>query len=228
MSHYGMLAFTSEPNNLGNIMAPFDEGNEEYYRFIDTEEENRKSYEKEPEDIKKKYPTFEEYEDKYLANKIDPATGKYGYKTNPNAKWDYWSEEKYLVLKNGSKVSRARLKDINISRDEGLYHEALRFWELVVEGKPLVDGEERPFNMFKPEYYLERYGTKEKYAEEYSAFGLWGYVAPDGEWHEPGQVGWWGLDNSTRSSADNYDEEFQKFLATADPNLWVISMDCHI
>ena len=45
-------------------------------------------------------------------------------------------------------------------------------------------------------------------------------VTPDGEWHETGSMGWWGLSSETHEEAVSWEEGFyERFLATADPRM---------
>lgn len=54
-------------------------------------------------------------------------------------------------------------------------------------------------------------------------------VTPDGEWHEPGAVGWFGAIEATCSELREWREHYkERFIDTADPE-WVLTIvDCHI
>jgi hypothetical protein len=55
----------------------------------------------------------------------------------PNFSWGWRDEDKEEVLKGGDRVDDAYKKDIDFDkmhRTEEDYNEALRYWELIVEG----------------------------------------------------------------------------------------------
>lgn len=107
------------------------------------------------------------------------------------------------------------------------YKEAERFWEIVVEGQPLKEGEEAPFNLYKEQYYLDLYGTKERYAEMQSKFLTFALIN-EGEWYEKGQMGWFGMSNATKESSTEFEELFDKAIKNANPEHYLVIVDCHI
>lgn len=49
----------------------------------------------------------------------------------------------------------------------------------------------------------------------------------DGEWHESGSAGWFGV--STNNKEENlWKQEIQTFLAGLPENTWLVNVDCHI
>ena len=101
-------------------------------------------------------------------------------------------------------------------------------WEVVVEGdKPREN--ENFFNLWKPEYYLERYGDKETFIRRESAFSTYAFVTAEGEWHEQGRMGWFCMDDATNESIASYEEAFQAYLEKARrEGLAITIVDCHI
>lgn len=111
----------SAVENAIKMMAPYQEYDgegsipEKYVVFEDLEEEWRKEYEEKTMNdgtkLKDEYKTFEEFVEEWQGGKKDPETGKYGYRHNPNGKWDWfivggrWFG--YLRVK-GTKESRSR------------------------------------------------------------------------------------------------------------------------
>lgn len=73
---------------------------------------------------------------------------------NPDSKWDWWKVggrfSKQLqvgtVLRN-----EARIKDIDFSKDEETYEDALDFWDVVIDGKPKTPGKNY-FTLFSKKY----------------------------------------------------------------------------
>lgn len=179
------------------------------------------------------YPTFEKYMEEYHGyDERDPETGKYGYWENPNKKWDWWQVggrySNWFKTKDGRKVDDCQVKDLDRAPDEAARKKALRFWEIVVEGSPLLPGEEKPFNMYKPAYYLDQYGTKEEYANEQASDAPWAFITPDGVWHEKGAMGWFACSDATKDSRQSFAKEWEAAIAAAAPDDWVVLVDCHI
>ena len=132
---------------------------------------------------------------------------------------------------NLKKVNGARIKDIHFDKMGGDYEKAIRFWELIVEKQEPKDEQEKErtkWNIYKPEYYIERYKTKEEYAKQESMFITWALVDEKG-WFEQGKMGWWCLNNATNESTKSFAEMFQEYIN--EPNnqdKYMVIVDCHI
>ena len=126
-------------------------------------------------------------------------------------------------------VNGAKIKDIDFKKMKELaYNKNIRWWELVVEEKPLEEGEEKPFNLYKKEYLVKRYGDKEHYAEIESTFHTFAFVDEE-EWHEKGEMLSFGLDTVTKESEEIYLEKFQEYIkAEENQDKYLIIVDCHI
>ena len=215
MSHYTVAVFTHTEDEVDELLAPFNEVVE----------------------AGSPYAEFKEDED----SDVDLVTGKKGYWFNPNARWDWYSIggrwAGQLKLKkvedagNGIECcDTARVRDCDFSPDEKDYREAIRCWEIAVEGSPMTEEERKKYVlMYKGEYYVEQYGTKENYARHMSDFSTYAFITADGEWHETGQMGWFGMDDATRSSRETYREAFDAYLEEArKQDLLITIVDCHI
>jgi hypothetical protein len=172
-------------------------------------------------------------------------------RTNPNAKYDYWRIggrwSGSLKLKKGFEkeslndeiswdsgeveygtTSQALKKHIDFSIDEKEYKNTERFWELVVEELPLNEGEEKPFNFYKKEYYLNRYKDKETYTRltaEFSTFA----VVKDGIWYEKGEMGWFGMSSESNEDDIKWKEGFvDKWIKDLPEDTLISIVDCHI
>ena len=66
-------------------------------------------------------------------------------------------------------VSQAFVEDIDFSRDEEAYKDALDFWDVVIDGKPSAKGKNY-FTLFSKQYYKDYYGDRETYARYMSHF----------------------------------------------------------
>ena len=158
---------------------------------------------------------------------------------NPNSKWDWyveggrWSNE--LKLKEDSEdgalfANSARASEVDFSRDEEEYEMALRNWDLVVEGAtPENEDEEYIVRFGVKENYLNVYKTRENFANISSSFRTYAVLTPDGEWHEPGQMGWWGISHANEEEKEAWWVEYPKFIRMAIENDWTMTVvDCHI
>jgi len=152
----------------------------------------------------------------------------------PNFSWGWREEDKDKVVAEGVKTDSAYIKDVDFSkmhRTEEDYNEALRYWELVVEGdKPKNKEEEEQikFTWYKPEYYVERYKNKETYAKCQSSFAMWA-VVKDGVWYEKGQMGWWAMSNETHDEAVDWELNFfDRFIKDLSDDTLITIVDCHI
>ena len=226
MSHFNVAVFSYEPGHVDDLLAPYCEDvgpHSEYAEFVPHEDAD-----------------------------YDESMKQNGYWHNPNARWDWYCVggrwRGHLKLKDGCSgeygpLSRydnkdecvpgrcdiALTADCDFSPNESAYHKAIRFWEVIVEGQPLKEGEPEFFNIYKPEYFIERYGTKEAYAKDQSNFTTYAFVSAGGEWHETGHMGWWGIDDATKESRESYRNEMESYLREAvEKGLYITIVDCHI
>ena len=208
MSHFSVAVITTTglDEDVDKLLAPFQENN--------------------MGDCPKQYLEFNEDQD----CEIDEETGKRGYWENPNAKWDWYTVggrcPGMLKLKTGGNANVAKIKDIDLSIDNEAYNEAIRFWEVEVEGLPKKNGEIF-YNPYKPFYYVERFGTKENYATDFSTFKTFAMLKTNGEWLEKGEMGWFGLYSSTAESFDSFQKSFNDVLQTMQDH-YITIVDCHI
>lgn len=151
---------------------------------------------------------------------------------NPDSKWDWYSIggrwHNMLKLKepgdDGEQYCNcAKIKDIDFTRDEELYEESYNWWKTHVEAP---DDEWDGF--LKKEYFTDRYNDAEDYAIRNSEFSTFAVITPDGEWHEMGQMGWFGCSSETPEEAKKWDKEYMSFIEEADPEHYFIVVDCHI
>lgn len=189
------------------------------------------------------YPTLEAFMEQWHCYKKDDETGKYGYWENPNAKWDWWSGE--LLLKNGKRANCAKIKEVFFANDPacasatdssveiaGIYvpksvskvvqeqiKEASAAWDTTLSGN----------GFYKPDYFIQRYGTKEQYIKECISFNTFAVVTPDGKWHERGKMGWFATSSDTPEEAKQFiNSYFETFVKPVDPEHYIVIVDCHI
>ena len=243
MSHFSVAVFHRDDQRIEDLLAPYDENLE-----IDP-------YSEFTRDEAVRY-CRENWAEEYITGKSDDELWKdiahdYGdnvddsgniYSTyNDGCKWDWyeiggrWAD--MLKLKRSAKgkyngvyrVDEARICDIDFRPDDEKYRNAIREWEIFVDGAEKKPYEERIFSPFKPEYYIEKYGTKEKYAECVSRFSTYAVITPDGEWHEAGKMLWFGISTATNEDELDWEENYYKdFIENLDQNMIVTIVDCHI
>lgn len=182
--------------------------------------------------FKQIYATAEEYLQEYCKDEWNEEAQDYGYWENPNRKWDYWTlcaEGEWARYKNSKMpLGYCKLNEYDKSFNEVEYKKALRFWELVVEDQPLKKGEEKPFNLYKKEYYTKRYGTKEEYAKIEATPHYWAFVL-DGKWYEKGEMGWFGFGSDTKNSELAYLEKWLEVVNNPQyQDYYIAVVDCHI
>jgi hypothetical protein len=230
----------------GRLLSSWESGAREY-----------ENLEKVKVPFKETYETFEQFMEEWAGYKKDEETGKYGYWENPNAKWDWWVVggrwSGLLKLKDEAttgqmgdrrwtninenipkgRVDSAKVRDIDFSIDMDEYNRNLRFWELVVEGDTPRNVEEEEIVKwsfyYNPEYYLNRYDSKEEYARLCSEFDAYAVITPDGKWHSKGEMGWWGISSESHEEAKKWNKSFKEaFIDNADPEWTLTIVDCHI
>ena len=228
MSHFVVAVFHREDQDVDELLMPYDE-NLEVEPYVLYTKEEAIDFAKSNYNLEGK--TDEEcWEFMTDGFKTDDEGNIYS-SYNPNAKWDYycvggrWSG--MLKTKNGE-ADEARVKDIDFTPNQKSYERALRFWDVIVEGKPKKE-DENFFTIYKPEYYADIYGDRETYAKAISSFQTFAVILPDGTWLEEGHMGCFGISSSTSDDVREWSANYKKnFIDTADPE-WILSIvDCHI
>lgn len=241
MSHYTVAVFHREGQDIDWLLAPYDENISvaPYVRF--TREQAiqycRDRWREEYLEGKSDDDLWQDVAADY--DNLTDADGNIYSTYNPNSKWDWYQEGGrwggMLRLKPEARerlgydtADEARVGDIDFSPDKDEYDGALRFWDVVVDGKPQEDGE-NIWTIYNPDYFRDRYGDRETYARLTSQFSTFAVVTPDGIWQEKGEMGWFGCSDETHEESRDWDEHYQeRFIDAADPN-WILTIvDCHI
>lgn len=229
MSHFVVAVIHREDQSVDDLLAPYDESISVAPYIYKTKEEAIKYARENCPSCKDK--TDEECYEYYSDGEETDEDGNILSTYNPNSKWDWyvvggrWSN--MLKTADGC-VNEARISDIDFRPDPEEHARAIREWEVLVEGD-----EQRPredfCSFYKPEYYLNFYGTKEKYAEAMAAFTTYAVVTPNGLWHQKAEMGWFGMDNATPEGNDDWNKNYKRrFIDKADPNWIMTIVDCHI
>jgi hypothetical protein len=162
---------------------------------------------------------------------VEPYTDDDGETTtyNPNSKWDWYSIGGRFSDGKPTKIKDFKLYDDLDNDTLALYKRA---WDSF-EGKSELSEEDNNaifggFRMWNDKYYLDRYGTCENYIKAMSSNIPYAFVDANG-WYEKGQMGWWGCDNATQESIEDYTEFAEKYFTTEEnQNKYIVWVDCHI
>ena len=196
--------------------------------------------------FKEKYATFEEFvAGWYGMDERDSETGRYGYWSVPNPKWDWYQiggrwhgalravdgelgEPSWcgrnVTIPEG-RFDSAKIGDIDFSPNQEVYDRAIAEWEHNVEGK----GEDEKLKWwYSTDYMVKHYGSKEAYAEIESTVFWRAVVTPDGEWHEVGETGWFGAYMESGEEYADWARHFkERFIDPCDPEWTLTVVDCH-
>lgn len=228
MSHYSVAVFTREGQTVEELLAPYDENLtvEKYIEFSRQEaiDYARKHFKTEGKTDRECWQMLADDAGEGMTDEDGNIYSTY----NPRSRWDWYMEGgRWGGFLNHSRDS-AKVRDIDFSLDQEAYEDALRFWDTVVDHKPVPDGEEM-HSLYTEEYYRDYYGDRETYARHQAQFSTFAVVTPDGEWHEKGRMGWFGCSSETGEEARDWEDHYkERFLDTADPNWELHIIDCHI
>lgn len=253
MSHYnvGVLLDINEIGNgsldfsesmiedkLNHVLNKYDENIsiDEIGEYLDFNDETDRLLEYMKEN---KVDSFEEAAKEYgLAVKDFDGEKRAGFITNRISKYDYfliggrWNNT--LKLKDGTTTNFALLKDIDFEKNINKANYAERFWNLYIEKDPdeLTEEEKEmlKFTFYSREYFVEKYKTKENYIDCYSTFSTYAIVDTDGEWYEPGEMGWFGMSSASGDDEIEFKKNYyDKFIKNKDfENILFVMVDCHI
>lgn len=82
---------------------------------------------------------------------------------------------------------------------------------------------------YSEEHLKAKYPTEEEYKKSFTQFTTYAVLMPDGEWYEPGKMGWWGISSATPEQEAEFEKNYEeRFIKTADPEWTLTIVDCHI
>lgn len=151
---------------------------------------------------------------------------------NPQAKWDWYTVggrfKNMLMLKDssGKKVNEAYVIDIDFTRMEEEKSKSLTPYTQFLSSsiqKPMDEDSRK-------EMYKQMYPDEQTYIARNTKFLTYAVVTPDGTWHSPGDMGWFGFSSETPEEAIRWDLNYYKrFVIPAIRNHWHLTIvDCHI
>ena len=209
-------------NYIDHIMEPFDEGIEVEPYIALTKEELLVKYNEYKERGDNSNLTFEEFSDDYCGYGNDEE-GNALSTYNPNAKWDWYEIggrwNGLIETKDFKNVNYARIKDIVLTKK----FDDLEKQKIKNEYKELIE----KGDFYKPEYYQERYPNFDSYLESFN-FSTYALLDKDGNWHEPGQMGWFGMSLASIQDEIDFKQKYNDIVNSQDPADWIVVVDCHI
>ena len=236
MSHYAVAVFTDGNTTIEELLAPYSENlvvphyisknelidgvrwrNEEDGSNLTDEELYNYAIEYEkPENIRDDGSVFSTY--------------------NPNSKWDWYQVGGRFYggvpLKSGTFENDAQMCDVDVDhRDSEEYKRSLRFWQLRVEGQSPETDDDKALMMlcYNKKHYTDRFDSAEEYAEWCCGFSFYAALLPNGEWLEPGKMGWFAISDATAESDRAWRKKVKEILKEAQKKNWHITIvDCHI
>jgi hypothetical protein len=154
---------------------------------------------------------------------LDPKTGNAMSDKNKNGKWSsYRMGDLFSVpfkTLDGNETNQARKKDIDWSKMHLSGQEVyIRAWELVMEKREPINDDEKTIyeNMKNRTGYFEKFGTKENYVANSTAF--WGYAFLSKE------TGWVQLEDNM-NQFDWVTQFYDKFIKPLDENTLLTSYE---
>lgn len=157
---------------------------------------------------------------------------------NPLSKWDWYEIGGrwigMLILKEnctGWRGSPGLMTEPSIHYDSALAADV--DFEAISEQDR---GNMKPYKDFlrsghyTAEYMLEKYPSEEEYLARQSLFYTYAVITPDGIWHAPGDMGWWGMSSESPDQEREWQFNYaSRFIDPAVKNGWYITIvDCHI
>jgi len=162
---------------------------------------------------------------------------------NPNSKWDWYqiggrwygslklkpysvgvSGEPSLIYfadgvepNSGCDAAMVRCIDFDAMREE-----------ILKDLEPYEEAMKDSF--FKEEYMRKKYPSEEMYKRIKTAYSTYAVILPDGTWHAPGEMGWFGCSSEEPEDGSMWElNYYDRFIVPAIEKNWCITIvDCHI
>ena len=254
MSHFTLGVIVNQLDDIERVIDKYIIGNEDYFEREPycSKENYISSYKsfRDPDTSLTDEEIWQIAAEEYGQENIDDNT-IYHY-TNPNGRLDYYtiggrwansikiknSVEDYIGLNiakdkdrkikyklvNGAKIKDIQWKKMGLLRKQEIIDKT-DFWKHYVELKDEVRND-----YYKPEYYLSKYGSLENYLAKSSLYLT--HALLDGiedEWYEMGDVGFFGTENTTQDSLEDYSQTFYDLIEREDnQDRYFVLVDCHI
>lgn len=250
MSHYAVLVLHKENQDIDEMLAPYNE-NLEVEPYLEYTKEQ--AIERMKEIFNFEYTTeeaFREEAEDWFGSKLDEKGDVYST-YNPKSKWDWYQiggrfNGMLTLINSDLKPNYGYATDDFSSNENNGVNSAfvrhvkwytpltekekqdiIKWWNINVENQP---GEKDEYFFYKPEWFKQRYKNVETYIKIQETLTFRSVVTPDGEWYEPGKMGWWGCSLSSPEDDLEWDLHFkERFIDPIDDfDLVATVVDCHI
>lgn len=152
---------------------------------------------------------------------------------NPNSKWDWyviggrWNE---MIDDNSCLIKDLQLKK-ELS-DEERERLTKRYAAITTNSEDLTEEQKEllkdDFFLYKAEYYRQSYPTLEDYLDARTSLSTYSVLTADGDWIEPGKMGWFGRSHATPIQEHTFYKVFADIIQKADKEDTFVVVDCHI
>ena len=167
---------------------------------------------------------------------------------NPLSKWDWYmiggrytnrvaidaGNPDVIALQNGEVrggirfVDGARIKNIMFSKMKPVTEEeAIRQWRLLIGSEEPKDEDEKMFLFFSDT--ADMYDGLEDYILSETTFSPYAFIDSSGNWHERGNMGWFGMESTTKETRQSFEKEFLDYISSPEhQDEYMVIVDCHI
>ena len=152
---------------------------------------------------------------------------------NPNSKWDWYSVggrwQGMLILKKGDAGFRGSpglmtpmtddydatyVSDIDFDAMRDKRREKLQPYE-----EAMRDG------FYREEYLRSLYPNEDEYIQRQTTFSTYAVLTPDGVWHAPGEMGWFGASSDSAQQKREWELSYRyPFIKQALENDWYLTI----
>lgn len=157
---------------------------------------------------------------------------------NPDSKWDWYEVggrwHGMLLLKPG-KTGRRGSPDLmtpSAGNYDSAYAADIDFEQMRKNSIASLTPYEKFITSgpYKEEYMRQRYPSEMDYIQRNSCFHTYAVLTPDGTWHAPGEMGWFGVSSENSEEKHNWElDYYEHFIKPAISNGWYMTVvDCHI
>ena len=119
----------------------------------------------------------------------------------------------------------AQIKRFELLKNEG---EDGDLWDILTDKADIPERKRLDYTFYKGTYFEEKYGSKENYLTVETAFSTYAVITPDGKWHSPGDMGWFGMSSESNEDAVAFSNDFQKNFIEPNKDKTITIVDCHI
>ena len=214
MSHFSVLVIGKDMEDVERLLAPYQENNmgdcpSKYLEFRDTEDEYRNEYENETIEM--------------IRSWNGDLVHTWGVKATQHAgcaKVRVPHRERYATFDQFCADWHGAYRDPDKNR-YGYWENPHAKWDWYVVG-----------GRWDRDIHLKDGSTANvaavKDVDLEADLDAWAVITPDGEWHEKGKMGWWGLSDATAESKARFKGFLAEIVKNAAPDFIMAVVDCHI